>query len=989
MVEARFMNKEYYRRLCIALKNKAKRLQIRVLRLPAVMALGLIIMACNSQSSIEQVQHNDTQTKTMMLSGTGSDDAIEWDFYCNKGQNCGQWQKIKVPSNWEQQGFGNYDYGYTVEKHNEQGIYRRTFTTPDDWQGKTIEIVFDGVMTDTTVYVNEQQVGPTHQGGFYRFSYDITDYVKAKSSNELKVVVDKVSSDKSIEAAERAADYWVFGGIYRQVFLQALPKTHVEWVSLDAQANGAFTMDVYLQGIEGSSASNVEAQIFDLNGKAVSKPFSSQLTANKTQLTTRVDSPKLWNAETPNLYQVQIKLMQGEKVLHSLNKQFGFRTFALKPHDGLYLNGEKIVLKGVNRHSFRPDTGRTMTVQQSIDDIKLIKSMNMNAVRMSHYPPDVHFLEAADRLGIYVINELGTWQKPVLDTKPAKRLIAQMVKRDQTHPSILFWANGNEGGWNTEVDDEYDIYDIQKRPVLHPFELFRNLDTDHYPTYSELLTKKAQNEIFMPTEFLHGLYDGGHGAGLRDFWDFMMSTPLGAGGFLWVLADEGIERTDQNGKVDTDFNHAPDGIVGPYGEKEASYFTIKEVWAPIQIDNLENGKQLPISFNGQLQIKNLYDFIDLSTASLEWRLYQPVTALNHKKQLVASAQQSLPAIQPDMTGAVQLDLPTDWQQQGWLEVEIFDAQQNSIWTDSWPIQTAAQLQALTKQQLANASSVNNDKVQLISQTGEQLVVKAADRTITFDAQTGLLQSYQKQGQTAQLTNGPRLLRSDNTLNKGVYNGKGTWTLHDPNAEEEAKQETKATELITQYIDGSLVIEVKNPPKGITKLIWTVNNQGQLMMDVNYWLNGEYILHGVGFSYPKQAIEQKRWLGDGPYRVWANRLEGVNFSVWENDYNEGVAGENWAFPDFKGYFSDIHWLSLMGKDNKITFTTSTPDLYARVMQPDDGDRPDNTLALKYDGEISFLHRISAIGTKFHTAQHLGPQGRPVAERGINNIKLTIF
>ena len=131
-------------------------------------------------------------------------------------------------------------------------------------------------------------------------------------------------------------------------------------------------------------------------------------------------------------------------------------------YDGLYLNGEKIILKGVNRHSFRPATGRTMTKQASIDDIKTMKSMNMNAVRMSHYPPDVHFLEAADRLGIYVINELGTWQKPVIDTPSARRLVAQLVKRDQAHPSILFWANGNEGGFNTDVDDDYHLYDIQK-----------------------------------------------------------------------------------------------------------------------------------------------------------------------------------------------------------------------------------------------------------------------------------------------------------------------------------------------------------------------------------------------------------------------------------------------------------------------------------------------------------------------------------------------
>ncbi|WP_237716332.1 glycoside hydrolase family 2 TIM barrel-domain containing protein [Catenovulum agarivorans] len=945
---------------------------------------GLIFIGCASKQQVADIPAT-ALTEVKMLSGTGSDDAVEWDFYCNKGNNCGEWTKIPVPSNWEQQGFGNYDYGYIPEKHDEQGIYRRQFDVPAEWQDRTIEIVFDGVMTDATVLVNGEQVGPTHQGGFYRFSFDITPFVKVGQQNELKVIVDKMSADKSIEAAERNADYWVFGGIYRQVFLQSLPTTHVDWVSLDAQASGEFKMDVYLDGLENANVSSVTAQILDLDGKTVGKEFVAVVSAEKARLATQIDSPKLWTAETPNLYQVQVQVKQQNQILHTLTKTFGFRTFELRPHDGLYLNGEKIILKGVNRHSFRPETGRTMTKQASIDDINLIKSMNMNAVRMAHYPPDVHFLEAADRMGIYVINELGTWQKPVLDTAPARRLIAQMIKRDQTHPSILFWANGNEGGWNTEVDDDYDIYDLQKRPVLHPWELFRNIDTDHYPTYSELLAKKPQNEVFFPTEFLHGLYDGGHGAGLRDFWDFMMSTPLGAGGFLWVMADEGIVRTDKNNIIDTDFNHAPDGIVGPHGQKEASYFTIKEIWSPIQVTNLKNGRQLPASFNGELQVKNLYDFIDLSSFAVEWRLFSPLTAFSAEKKLVANGRVSLPATKPDATGALQLNLPENWQQQGWLEVEFFDQENNSILTNAWPIQTAAQLAKLTQQDFVAKASVAK-QAEIVEQTDKVLKVTAADRVITFDGQTGLLQSYKKANQAYALTNGPKLLRSDNSLNKGVYNGKGTWTTHDPTVD--AKSD-KATELKTSFVGNDLVIEVVNPSAGITKLVWIVHPQGHLSMDVNYWLNGQYILHGVGFDYPKQGIAHKRWMGDGPYRVWANRLEGVNFSVWENDYNEGVAGEKWEFPEFKGYFSDIQWLTLGQQNNEITFSTATPDLYVRVMQPDDGDRPDNTLSLKYDGEISFLHRISAIGSKFHAAHYLGPQGRPVSERGISNIKLTIY
>lgn len=942
--------------------------------------LTVALAACSSQSDNQDT--STVTTKTMMLSGTGSDDTVEWDFYCNKGRNCGEWSTIKVPSNWELEGFGGYDYGHIREKHDEQGIYRRDFDVPASWQGRTVKIVFDGVMTDTTVFVNEQQVGPTHQGGFYRFSYDITPYLTFGESNEVKVVVDKISADKSIEAAERQADYWVFGGIFRQVFLQALPKSHIDWVSLDAQASGEFQAEVYFEGLTGAET-DVEAQILDMDGNPVSKPFIASISNNKARVATTVKDPALWSAETPNLYQVRFTMKANNEALHSLDKTFGFRTFELRPNDGLYLNGEKIILKGVNRHSFRPESGRTTSQQISVDDIKLIKSMNMNSVRMSHYPPDVHFLEAADRMGIYVINELTTWQKPILDTPPARRLVAQLVKRDQTHPSILMWANGNEGGWNTDVDDDYDIYDLQKRPVLHPWELFRNIDTDHYPTYAELLAKGPQNEVFFPTEFLHGLYDGGHGAGLRDFWNFITSQPFGAGGFLWVLADEGVVRTDQNGRIDTDGNHAPDGIVGPHGELEGSYFTIKEIWSPVQIENLPNGELLPASFDGSLKVSNLYDFTDLSSVSLEWRLYAPVTAFAPQKHLVSSGKQTLPPIKPNSSGNVQLALPAEWQQQGWLEVEFYNADSESVWTHSWPVQSAEALAALTAKAFEQQASQSGAKV--VEHTDKELTVKAGNRTVVFDANSGLLTSYAKNSQSPSLTNGPRLLRSDNSQYKGQYNGMGTWKLHDPDADEQPVK----TSLTTAMENGDLLVTVNNPPKGISKLNWTVHAEGYLSLDLDYELDGEYILHGIGFNYPKQAIEHKRWLGDGPYRVWANRLEGVTFSVWENDYNEGVAGENWVFPEFKGYFSDIQWLTLGASDSEIHFSTATPELFARVMQPEDGERPDNTLALTYDGEISFLHRISAIGTKFHPAHNMGPQGQPVAEQGTRNIKLNIF
>ena len=136
---------------------------------------------------------------------------------------------------------------------------------------------------------------------------------------------------------------------------------------------------------------------------------------------------------------------------------------------------------------------------------------------------------------------------PSYDTEIGVKLVKEMVIRDVSHPCILFWDNANEGGWNFDLDDDFALYDPQQRPVLHPWEKFSGIDTDHYESYASTLNKLNSDLLSMPTEFLHGLYDGGHGAGLEDYWNAILASPKGAGGFLWVLADEGVVRTDQGG----------------------------------------------------------------------------------------------------------------------------------------------------------------------------------------------------------------------------------------------------------------------------------------------------------------------------------------------------------------------------------------------------------------------------------------------------------
>ncbi|WP_432712967.1 glycoside hydrolase family 2 protein, partial [Pedobacter sp.] len=482
----------------------------------------------HAQSAVKEVQY---------LSGRDNKNTVEWDFWCSAGRNSGFWSKIQVPSNWEQQGFGTYNYGrdYVTYGKNfrfadEKGIYGYKFNLPAGWKGKKINLVFEGSMTDTEVKINGKLAGPIHQGSFYRFSYDITDKVLLNKPNSIQVTVSKMSADNSVNNAERLADFWIFGGIFRPVYLEATPEAHISHTAINAKADGTFAMNVFLQNV--TKGKTIAAEIIDKKGAVIATATTTTVANDSlVQLKTTVKKPLLWNAETPNLYKVKVYLKDGNNVIYQTEEKFGFRTIEVRKQDGIYVNGVKVKMKGINRHVWWPETGRTVSPEIDLADVKLIKGMNMNAVRCSHYPPDKTFLQYCDSLGLYVIDELAGWQK-AYSTKAGTPLVKEMVIRDANHPSIIFWANGNEGGHNFALDDHFAKYDLSARPVIHahhkPGNAFNGIDCNHYEDYYSTQKILADTNIYMVTEFLHAQDDGGGAAALSDFWDLHWNSKKGA-----------------------------------------------------------------------------------------------------------------------------------------------------------------------------------------------------------------------------------------------------------------------------------------------------------------------------------------------------------------------------------------------------------------------------------------------------------------------------
>ncbi|MBC8051987.1 MAG: glycoside hydrolase family 2 [Sphingobacteriaceae bacterium] len=877
-------------------------------------------------------------TQYQYLSGTDKDHTITWDFYINTGMKSGSWNKIQVPSNWEQQGFGTYNYFTDTNNPEEQGQYKYRFTMPSKDTGKTIFIVFEASMTDTEVKINGKSAGPVHQGGFYRFKYNITKLLNFGGENLLEVTVNKRSANTSVNQAERKADFWLFGGIFRPVYLEKTPSTYIDRIAIDAKADGSLSVNVFAANL--SDRNIIKLQVQKLSGEAIGIPVYVNAKSGLEKYTLRqlVKGIVSWNPEAPKLYNLIVSITDSKGVVHQTKQRFGFRTVEMRPQDGFYVNNKRVIFKGVNRHSHWPESGRATSKELSLMDVKLIKEMNMNAVRMSHYPPDQHFLDVCDSLGLFVIDELTGWQAKY-DTIVGKKLVKELVERDVNHPSVVLWANGNEGGWNTALDTEFDLYDPQKRFVFHPWEKFNGTDTKHYPDYNYVVNSVLYGkEIFFPTEFMHGLQDGGHAAGLSDFWSLMLKHPYTAGGFLWAFHDEGAARTDKDGKIDIAGNSAPDGILGPHREKEASFFAIREIWSPISISQ----KSIPEKFNGKLDIENHYTYTNLSTCTFQWKLVSlPFPGTTATLRTTAAGKVNAISLPPGSKGTLSLNLPVNWYTNDVLYLTAFGPDNREVYTWSWPVKSPESL--LEKIPVDKASSKAG-----VSEQDSSLVITSNGTQYHFARNTGYLQKVITPKSEVSLSGGAVLAGVKHTL-------------------QSLKHYSRGEEYIVEPV-------YKGPSKFIVKWVFKLGKPVEL--EYQYTMPGESDFTGISFNYPESLIIGMKWQGRGPYRVWKNRLEGQQFGVWHKYYNNTITGESWDYPEFKGYHADVYWVTIENKQAHFTVYTSRQNMFFQMLRPlkAAGASNNNTAPPFPEGNIGFLHAISPIGTKFQAADRMGPQSQ---------------
>lgn len=549
-----------------------------------------------------------------------------------------RWVDFPVPGLFEVNGYGDMIYvnigyawkttfrsnpPYIGETNNYTGSYRRTFDLPAGWKGQDVYFHVGSATSNLSLWVNGKYVGYSEDSKVAA-EFNITKYLKP-GKNLIAMQVMRWCDGSYLEDQ----DFWRFTGIAREVYLYAKPKTHIEDIAVgqDYQdGKGLLKAEVKVAG----GKADVEAQLFDADGKLVAEGLQAE-----------VENVKPWTAETPNLYTLYVSLKKGSEVLEVIPLKVGFRHIEIKGGQ-LLVNGQPILIKGADRHELDPDGGYVVPVERMIQDIKIMKQLNINAIRTSHYPDDPRWYDLCDEYGIYLTAEAnveshgmgygeGTLAKrPDFEKAHLERNMANVMSF-RNHPSIIVWSLGNEAGYGPNFEKAYDW--IKGFDPTRPVQYERaehNGKTDIFcPMYFgyEDCEKYAQGDNPRPLiqcEYAHAM--GNSIGGFKEYWDLVRKYPKYQGGYIWDFVDQGMrDKSKVTGKEiftyggdygrypasDHNFNCngiiAPDRRLNPHAYEVGYYY--QNVW--ITEKNLKEG---------QFEIYNENFFKSIDDLELVWKV---------------------------------------------------------------------------------------------------------------------------------------------------------------------------------------------------------------------------------------------------------------------------------------------------------------------------------------------------------------------------------
>ncbi len=497
--------------------------------------------------------------------------------FWNPDFNCKDWDEIKVPSNWQMEGYGHPKFRniqLTFESdppkipdyYNPTGCYKHIFNVPSHWKNKEIMLRFEGVKSASYVWINGKRAG-YNQGGFEPAEYNITPFVKP-GKNDLSVQVIRFSDGSYLENQ----DMWRLSGIYRDVKLYAQPKTYIHdfYVVTDLDENyhnATLLVETDIQNKSNNiSSCSLEIDVLDEqhqsildNGAEIADFKVEGVSQKKVKISTQVENPKKWSAEYPDLYTLLFILKDGKgKVMEAFTRKIGFREVELV-NNIFKINGVPIKFNGVNSHMHHPEHGQAVPTETLREDLLIMKQFNINCVRTCHYPPTPEYIDMADELGIYIVDEVGdeAHANIHLSEDPAwtemyRDRSRKLVYRDRNHPSVVIWSAGNESGsgenikavieTGKEIDPSRPAWMYGGNRFYIPFEDMvgpRYWIPYHVKNLAEgkVLPPDDQRPSFMD-EYLAATGNGL--GGLDEYWKLIWRYPRLTGGAIWDWISPGI-----------------------------------------------------------------------------------------------------------------------------------------------------------------------------------------------------------------------------------------------------------------------------------------------------------------------------------------------------------------------------------------------------------------------------------------------------------------
>lgn len=878
------------------------------------------------------------------------------DFY-NMQFDAQSWNDIQVPGNWEVQGFGtpiyvNATYEFTSPGHepfwdkpnpplvpeefNPTGTYRKEFEIPQSWDGQEIILSSDATKGVAYFYLNGEFLGMTKDGKLPA-RFDITD-LAVVGNNVLSVQIHRFSDASYLECQ----DFWRISGFERDVYLYTRPKLHIEdffaQTPLDATyQHGVFDLDVDVANSNNTASEfSLTYQLIDANNNIVAEETKNAVTNDKTNIefSKQIANVKKWSAEEPNLYTLVLELKDNNGgVAEATSIKVGFRTAEVKDKQ-FKINGQPVLIKGVNVHEHSEYTGHYVTEELMRKDFELFRKYNVNTARTSHYPQPEMFYKLADEYGIYVIDEAnieshgmgyslskgGTLGNDPLFLEDHMNRTIGMVERDKNHPSVVTWSLGNEAG------NGYNFYETylwtKKRDTTRPVQYERavlEFNTDIFcPMYAlpETIVEYAKNpkadRPLILCEYAHTM--GNSLGNFTEYWDNIRKYPLLQGGCIWDWVDQGLVEKDEDGTkywtwggdygekgTPSAGNFCINGVVFPDRTVKPHTEEMRKVYQNVWFKNFD-------ATNGTVDIYNENFFIDLSQYNISYTIKSNGRALASGMINTNVAPQETKTVSVDNFSKV-----ANTSAQLSVEFEVRQKQETRYIPAGWVV---ARDQFLVNNYPALQLS-NKMKPATLKEGDNQIEVNGRRFKAIFDKTTGVMTSY-KYRNTEYVNDGfglrPFFWRApiDNDYGARLPQRLKDWqtaSYQDLNVDDISVVSNKETTAIT----AKYVYPASNSTWQVT---YTIYNDGTIRVDNTFDASQsetELIPRiGMRMQLPGSVVNAE-YYGRGPWGNYSDRKTSTFVDRYQSPISEMVT--KYVTPQENDHHTDTKWLALTQKSGR--------------------------------------------------------------------------